>query len=270
MAASGLDQVILGVALVSSFGLSLVILVMTFSVPHYGDVTKDDKGYRIASDEYCEELYVTKVRPFRFLYDSKGPFSCPWPQENTVMRGILAIAALGTCATASYAVYKGQLVKLWYVAFFAAFSSAFWLAVGVLDADGLRSGDSLCKGDFKVARTSGSDDDFDLLPGTDDDDKGTKKKIECLPGPFAWLAFFDFLAVIAFAGAGFVWHRFSKEPDKKHTPFTALSDPFLSATQGPPDGGFDHSYTPVVSGIIDPSGGAAPQLQPQTGFSQMT
>ena len=232
--ANGSDQCILGFAMVSTLGLSILCLIMSFHAPQYGAVLADDVG----DDDFCDDLYISHVRPFRFALDNEGPFSCPWPTENTVFRGVLAVLGIGLVVVGWYNYYKEHLTRLWYLSYFFALAAAFWLSVATLDADSLRRGNALCEDKFKV---SAAGQKYNIL--------SSSAPLECQPGPFIWLVLLDFTAVVIFAGASYVWHRFSQDTTSKH--LNALSDPFLTATQGPDpfSPGNDFGYEPVVSGI---------------------
>ena len=74
-----LDDMIV-VALVGCLAATtLTMTVLTFRLPNKGAVLKE-QGFQVAHGDFCDTLYVSHVRPFRFAiakYD--GTFSCPWP-----------------------------------------------------------------------------------------------------------------------------------------------------------------------------------------------
>jgi hypothetical protein len=99
-----LDDMIV-VALVGCLAATtLTMTVLTFRLPNKGAVLKE-QGFQVAHGDFCDTLYVSHVRPFRFAiakYD--GTFSCPWPGTNTALRAALALG--GLAATAGEACMK--------------------------------------------------------------------------------------------------------------------------------------------------------------------
>lgn len=220
VSAAGSDRLILGACLVMTMGMSLTLLIFTFRLPHYGSAM--ESSHTSASNSFCDGVSVQYVRPFRFSLSKYGPFSCPWPPENTIFRSILAILGLLLSGLSAYLVHVNECLWLRRSSLLYALFATCWLSLATLDADSLRSGDSLCRNKFKVKGTGGDSYRLLVVSGSD---------LSCEPGPFVWLTIADFATVLVFAAASYAWWTFATASLQGPTT-SSLQDPFL-ATVGP-------------------------------------
>ena len=150
-----LDDMIV-VALVGCLAATtLTMTVLTFRLPNKGAVLKE-QGFQVAHGDFCDTLYVSHVRPFRFAiakYD--GTFSCPWPGTNTALRAALSLGGLAATAGEAWFVYKEELPTVHALSWAFGLLGAGFLSAATLDADALSAGNALCRdqGGKRVGRS---------------------------------------------------------------------------------------------------------------------
>ena len=213
-----LDDMIV-VALVGCLAATtLTMTVLTFRLPNKGAVLKE-QGFQVAHGDFCDTLYVSHVRPFRFAiakYD--GTFSCPWPGTNTALRAALSLGGLAATAGEAWFVYREELPTVHALSWAFGLLGAGFLSAATLDADALSAGNALCRDGFKV---DSEGDAYHLLTGFNKDD------LTCEPAPFAWLVIGDFFCVSLFLAAWYLFYKYSDDDGGRHR--TALQDPFLAS-----------------------------------------
>ncbi|KAJ8601777.1 hypothetical protein CTAYLR_006834 [Chrysophaeum taylorii] len=213
-----MDRIIVAGCAAATLVASTTMLAFTFRKPFYGD-SLESHGETAAKSGFCDELYIEHTRPWRFTA-KHGPYSCPWPAENTAFRATLGSVGILLTALAAYLVKADEVAWLRRVSVIYAIYAACWLSCATLDADAVRRGNALCESDFKVTADGNAHRLLEVLG-----------KIDCQPAPFVWLTIGDFLNVLLFATVGYAWRVYAVVSIKHlQTTNAALQDPFLAAT----------------------------------------
>lgn len=156
------------------------------------------------------------------------------PNENTAFRSTLACLGIVLAGVSGYFLWVENYPRLRWMSVAYVISASCWLSLATLDADSLRNGNSICENGFELTASNGK---YVIL------DVGNRHKLTCMPGPFIWLTFADFINVCICAAVAYAWWTYATA-SLKGPAETPLNDPFLAAhTPGDSRPKYEHAPT---------------------------